>query len=139
MHIMLWQGKEVKMDLLHCVLSWKQKLSMPEVLHSKTEGARWTPELGRWLAQVRQTGLSLSSPSEVSEVDSQRLSELLCTLSMAAISPRDVLMVCLAGSRLYNLALPTSDKDYIVVFRQPTVELLSSIVQKSVSSCRVGR
>jgi len=45
---------------------------------------------------------------------------------MAHIPPSDVLAVCEAGSRLYDLALPTSDTDYIVIYRHSTQQLIST-------------
>ncbi len=45
---------------------------------------------------------------------------------MSHIPPSDVLAVCEAGSRLYNLAMPTSDTDYIVIYRHSTQVLIST-------------
>ena len=36
------------------------------------------------------------------------------------MTPEDVLVVARAGSHMYGLATPTSDTDYIIVFREPT-------------------
>jgi len=126
----------VRQDLLDCILSWKESLS--EVSRPKTETVgNWSPELGQWLADLRQQDLQLALPKAVSQTDFSRLKELLHTLNLGGISPDNVLLVCLAGSRLYNLALPSSDNDYIVVFRQPTCELLASIGQLTVSTSYV--
>ena len=53
---------------------------------------------------------------------------------MGSIPPSDVLAVCEAGSRLYDLALPTSDTDYIVIYRHSTQHLISSPNSVKVSS-----
>ena len=127
------QGNEVRRELLDCVLAWKKSLSEGSQPDSKSVGS-WSPELAQWLADLRQQSLQVSLPEEVSQTDFRRLSELLHTLNLGSISPKNVLLVCLAGSRLYDLALPSSDKDYIVVFRQPTRDLLASIAQLTVSS-----
>lgn len=120
------------MELLDCILAWKDGLS--EKPHPQSESrSMWSAELGHWLAEQRREGLNVSPTPHVSEVDCNRLSELLHTLSLSNLHPRDILMVCLAGSRLYNLSVPTSDKDYIVVFRQSTQNLLSCVDQLSVS------
>lgn len=130
------QGLERKAQLLECLLSWKQDLcaaGLPE--HTTAPESLWTPELGQWLARVRLNGVTVKTPSPMSETDELRVSELLCSLNMGKIAAIDVLMVCLAGSRLYNLSLPSSDKDYIVVFRRPTVDLVSSTTLSSVCAC----
>lgn len=36
------------------------------------------------------------------------------------MTPENILVVAEAGSHMYGLATPTSDTDYIIVFRQPT-------------------
>ena len=127
------QGLERKAQLLDCVLAWKLELTEAELPQQRTlHDCLWTTELGQWLTSVRLNGLTLRTHSPLSDSDHQRVSELLCSLKLERIAASDVLMVCLAGSSLYNLSLPTSDKDYIVVFRQPTGLLVSSIKQPSV-------
>lgn len=93
----------------------------------------WTPELGKWLADVRLDGASLSPPSPLSDGDKQCLSELLKGLKVTGIEPEQILVVCEAGSKLYNLALPTSDSDYIIIFQHPTNAILSSLNSLKVS------
>lgn len=110
-------------SLLRIILSWKTRLESNEILDS---GDLWTPELGAWLSSVRLDGVSLSPPVEPAESERKSLSVLLESIGMASIPPCDVLAVCEAGSRLYDLALPTSDRDFIVIYRHPTQYLISS-------------
>ena len=127
------------MQLLECVLSWKQGLcaeGLPQCITAP--GGQWTTELGQWLARMRLNGLLMKAPPPLAPADHQAVSELLCTLNLEEIAPPDVLLICLAGSTLYNLSLPTSDKDYIVVFRRPTLDLISSTNQPSVCMCVGG-
>ena len=125
------QGVFDRESLLRCVLAWKAKLESCKITG---RGDPWTPELGAWLSAARLDGVTLSPPVDPTESDKQRLAVLLKDIGMASISPSDVLAVCEAGSRLYNLALPTSDTDYIVIYRHPTQQLISSC-----RSLKVGR
>ena len=36
------------------------------------------------------------------------------------VATRDVVLVARGGSQMYGLALPTSDTDYIIVYKEPT-------------------
>ena len=120
-------------SLLRCVLAWKAKLESCKITD---HGDLWTPELGAWLSSVRLDGVTLSPPVDPAESDKQRLASLLKDIGMSSIPPCDVLAVCEAGSRLYNLALPTSDTDYIVIYRHPTQQLISSC--RSLKVCRLN-
>lgn len=117
------QGVFARERLLRCVLSWKSRLGSYK---TTDHGELWTPKLGEWLSSVRLDGVTLSPSVDPGESDKQRLTSLLKDIGMAGIPPCDVLAVCEAGSRLYNLALPTSDSDYIVIYRHPTQKLISS-------------
>ena len=108
------------------VLEWKKHLCVAE-LPGGEEREMWTSELGQWLTDVRLKGASLSVPPSLSAPDELRLSELLGQLKLDGIDPQDVLVVCEVGSKLYNLSLPTSDSDYIVIFHHPTAAILSSV------------
>ena len=46
-------------------------------------------------------------------------------MGITSVTPEDVLVVARAGSHMYGLATPTSDTDYIIVFREPTEVSLS--------------
>lgn len=97
----------------------------------------WSTELGQWLSDVRLgDGVALSAAPSLCEADEQRLSELLSQLKLAGIQPQDVLVVCEVGSKLYNLSLPTSDSDYIVIFRHPTTAILTSV--RSLKVCCIA-
>jgi hypothetical protein len=122
--------KEVLFD--H-VLEWKKHLcELP--LPSGNSKEMWTTELGQWLTEVRLgEGVALSALPSLCEVDENRLSQLLTQLNLGGIDAQDVLVVCEVGSRLYNLSLPTSDSDYIVIFRHPTAAILSSVHSLKVS------
>ena len=111
-------------DLLEVVLSWKSRLEEQVMKHPPAP--LWRKELGQWLASVRLGGVSLCQTSVPSISDQKKIGELLDTIGMSTIQSCDVLMMVEAGSRLYNLALPTSDIDYIVVYRHPTNQLLES-------------
>jgi predicted nucleotidyltransferase len=49
---------------------------------------------------------------------------------MSSIKPEQVLLVTIAGSALYNLKVPDSDVDYLVVYAIP-IEVIASHTQPS--------
>lgn len=63
---------------------------------------------------------ALYPPAQPTTVTEDFLRELLSSQGLSSILPRDVLVVARAGSHMYNLATPTSDVDYIIVYREPT-------------------
>ena len=48
------------------------------------------------------------------------LRTLLDSEGLKKVNTCDVIVVARAGSQMYNLALPTSDTDYIIVYKEPT-------------------
>ena len=84
-------------------------------------------EVGEWLAAVRMDGVDLTEVERPHPSDHQRLANLMESIGVKGIDPAQVLVVAEAGSHLYNLSLPTSDTDYIVIYRHPTETLISSI------------
>lgn len=117
----------MKNDMFESVLNWKKALSEKGLPTGGTSEV-WSDELGQKLAEIIMDGVVLAIPSTLSDSDHLKLSNLLPSLNLAGIAPADVLVVCEAGSRLYNLALPTSDVDYIVIFRHPTTTIISSVL-----------
>lgn len=119
------------------MLAWRQQLSEKGVLAgwagtaSQCAGGGseepWTAELGQWLADVSLCGTPLPALPPLLSDSRQRLSELFASLKLSGFEPEQVLVVCEAGSKLYNLSLPTSDTDYIIIFQHPTYAILSSL------------
>ena len=60
------------------------------------------------------------SPPVPPPSDQDRLRQLLASLGLLSLDPANLLVVAAAGSQMYNLATPTSDTDYIIVYREPT-------------------
>ena len=58
--------------------------------------------------------------SELPSATSVHVKELLQAAGVPSLTPEQVLVVAKGGSRMYNLATPTSDTDYIVVYRDST-------------------
>ena len=52
--------------------------------------------------------------------DQEKLTAFLVSMGITSVTPENILVVAEAGSHMYGLATPTSDTDYIIVFRQPT-------------------
>ena len=108
-------------------MEWKKELcetGFPS--KGSVELQRLQLELEKWLVEIRMDGLHLVTPPGPCDEDKQRLSELLQGIKLNAVEPNHMLAVIEAGSRLYNLALPTSDTDYILIFRHPITAVLSS-------------
>ena len=84
-------------------------------------------DLGEWLAAVRLDGVGLIKLAQPSLVDQERLAKLLNSIGVGGIEPTNILVAAEAGSHLYNLTLPTSDTDYIIIYRHPTHALISSV------------
>jgi hypothetical protein len=89
-------------------------------------------EVGEWLATVRMDGVGLTEMETPCPSEHQRLARLMESIGVEGIDPTQILVVAAAGSHLYNLSLPTSDTDYIVIYRHSTPTLLSSISQLKV-------
>lgn len=122
--------------LFHHVLEWKKQLCDAELPAGEGKEV-WSTALGQWLSNVRLgDGVALSVPPSLCEADEQRLSELLSQLRLGGIHPQDVVVVCEVGSKLYNLSLPTSDSDYIVIFHHPTAAILTSV--RSLKVCGIA-
>ena len=54
-----------------------------------------------------------------------KLRALLKEIS-ADINPDDVIVLAEAGSKMYSLSTPTSDTDYIIVYRNRTEDIIST-------------
>ena len=91
-------------------------------------------EVGEWLATVRMDGVGLTEVEKPRPSDHQQLARLMESIGVEGIDPTQILVVAAAGSHLYNLSLPTSDTDYIVIYRHSTQTLISSIGQLKVLS-----
>ena len=89
-------------------------------------------EVGKWLASSRMDGIGLTEVETPSPSDHLRLTHLMESIGTEGIDPTQILVVAKAGSHLYNLSLPTSDTDYIVIYRHPTETLISSVSQLKV-------
>ena len=83
--------------------------------------------LGEWLAAVRLDGIRLTELTQPCLIDQERLVKLLDSIGIRGIEPTNILVAAEAGSHLYNLTLPTSDTDYIIIYRHPTHALISSV------------
>lgn len=83
--------------------------------------------MGDWLASVRLDGVGLTVVPQPNPPDHELLARLMESIGVHGIDPAQVLAVAEAGSHLYNLTLPTSDTDYIIVYRHPTQALISSV------------
>ena len=127
----LLQG-EVHWDrLLSLVLASKSDLESTEpVKGANSDSLR---EVGDWMATVRMDGVGLTEVPKPHPSDHQRLAQLMESIGVGGIDPTHILVVAEAGSHLYNLSLPTSDTDYIVIYRHPTDTLISSVNQLKVT------
>jgi len=54
-----------------------------------------------------------------------KLKALLAEIS-ADVNPDDIIVLAEAGSKMYGLSTPTSDTDYIIVYRNPTQDIIST-------------
>jgi len=54
-----------------------------------------------------------------------KLETLLKEIS-ADIDPDDIIVLAEAGSKMYGLSTPTSDTDYIIVYRNRTEDIIST-------------
>ena len=61
-----------------------------------------------------------------------KLRALLKEIS-ADINPDDVIVLAEAGSKMYGLSTPSSDTDYIIVYRNRTEDIISSTSNLKVS------
>lgn len=54
-------------------------------------------------------------------------------MGITSVTPENVLVVAESGSHMYGLATPTSDTDYIIIYREPTE--VSIVIFQSGLSC----
>jgi len=52
---------------------------------------------------------------------------------LADINPDNVIVLAEAGSKMYGLSTPTSDTDYIIVYRNRTEDIISTMSSLKVS------
>ncbi|XP_013086342.2 uncharacterized protein LOC106070901 isoform X1 [Biomphalaria glabrata] len=83
--------------------------------------------LGSWLTSTRLQGKKIK-PFAALPDDHSQLLKIMQEIGgpMAKIQPEQILLVTIAGSALYNLKVPDSDVDYLVVYALPTETLLSA-------------
>ena len=117
--------------LLSLVLSCKSELE--SVAPAADTEPDYRQGLGGWLSAMRLDGVELTTVTTPSVGDHERLAKLMESIGVGGIDPAHVLVAAKAGSHLYNLTLPTSDTDYIIVYRHPTGELISSVTLLKVS------
>ncbi|XP_005108346.1 uncharacterized protein LOC101861911 [Aplysia californica] len=125
------QPHNCKHELFDLIMAWTAELRplsnalKPQA--AKSNQNQVSLAIGKWMMQTRLQGREVA-PSSVIEDEVSHLASLLTKVGgpVAAMSPADVLMVAVAGSAMYNLNTPSSDIDYLVVYRVPTQTLLSS-------------
>ena len=61
-----------------------------------------------------------------------KLKALLKEIS-ADINPDNVIVLAQAGSKMYGLSTPTSDTDYIIVYRNQTEDIISTTTNLKVN------
>ena len=61
-----------------------------------------------------------------------KLKTLLKEIS-ADINPDNVIVLAQAGSKMYGLSTPTSDTDYIIVYRNQTEDIISTTTNLKVN------
>jgi len=61
-----------------------------------------------------------------------KLKTLLAEIS-ANVNPNDIIVLAEAGSKMYGLSTPTSDTDYIIVYRNSTQDIIATTVILKVS------
>lgn len=111
-------------------------LSCKTSLESVTPVAEAGPDhrlgLGGWLSAMRLDSICLTEVVKPSVADHDRLAKMMESIGVSGIDPAHILVAAKAGSHLYNLTLPTSDTDYIVIYRHPTEDLISSVTHLKV-------
>lgn len=114
-------------ELLRLVLSSKAELENTRPAGEVDSGL--SRDLGEWLAAVRVggAGLQVTDVAQPSFSNQQRLAKLMEAIGVPGIDPAHILVAAEAGSHLYNLTLPTSDTDYIIIYRHSTQALVSSV------------
>ena len=61
-----------------------------------------------------------TTPTDPDTSISTSLRSLLDAEGLMGVATRDVVLVARGGSQMYGLALPTSDTDYIIVYKEPS-------------------
>ncbi|XP_019852087.1 PREDICTED: uncharacterized protein LOC109581994 isoform X1 [Amphimedon queenslandica] len=115
-----FEGLVHKEQLLELLLKVEQRVTEGiEKVH--TSRLKCTIDYGEWLTKMRMEGANFLLPQKLESdlhVDPHR--DFLDSLYLRSIHSHDVILIAKAGSHMYNLAVPTSDTDYVVVYRKPT-------------------
>lgn len=78
-------------------------------------------KIRQWLWQIRTDGIVLTSPTEPAPQALIKIQQVVKLVGkpLSELEPRQLLVLCEAGSHLYNLSTPTSDTDYLAVYVAP--------------------
>lgn len=113
---------ESRSKLAEYILNMKKKVTDKQNNIPK-ENFEWSSELSKWTAKTRTEGVNYSF---LSQCDSDPHRNFLDSHNLSFLHSRDLVMVAKGGSHMYNLATPTSDIDYIVIYKQPTETIINT-------------
>ncbi|KAH9500065.1 hypothetical protein Btru_076509 [Bulinus truncatus] len=126
-----------KQELFDLLMQWIRDLKAETV--NKTAASIKTSNkiLGTWLMTTRLQGRKPKLLPALSDAHSQLL-KIMQEIGgpVASMKPEQIVLVTIAGSALYNLKVPGSDVDYLVVYVSPVETILSatSKIQESYES-----
>ncbi|KAK3091443.1 hypothetical protein FSP39_019882 [Pinctada imbricata] len=115
-----------KRDIFDVLVKWRDSTvdSMKKFKH--TDHTEVEAIVGRWQMDVRLNGRQLSVDRAIGD-EFSNLTKLMSDIGgpVSTFQPEQILLVARAGSYLYGLSTPTSDIDYLIVYKEPTKNILS--------------
>ncbi|XP_062516579.1 uncharacterized protein LOC134191942 isoform X2 [Corticium candelabrum] len=115
-------------QLLGHLLQWKSQVDdlCEQAKDLKTSNV--SERVKKWLWQIRTVDISLAPPQEPGPDALAKIQEIgkLVGSPLSELQPNSLVVLCKAGSHMYNLSTPQSDTDYLAVYVEPHDRIFSS-------------
>ncbi|XP_071104057.1 uncharacterized protein [Haliotis cracherodii] len=127
---MYQEGGGTKHEFFPILVEWKEELDAKLKSFQFSKPAELEQVIGGWMASTRLQGRQLH-PLTCIEDERSSLVKLMEMIGgpVKKMEPSQILLVARAGSYMYGLSTPDSDVDYMVVYAEPNMTVLSACRQ----------
>ncbi|XP_067686771.1 uncharacterized protein [Haliotis asinina] len=124
---MYQEGGGTKHEFFPILVKWKEEIDPQLKSFQFTKAAGLEQIIGGWMATTRLQGRQLI-PLKCIEDQHSSLVKLMDMIGgpVRKMEPSQILLVARAGSYMYGLSTPDSDVDYMVVYAEPNMNVLSA-------------
>ncbi|CAH1789226.1 unnamed protein product [Owenia fusiformis] len=136
----LYQDEDVtRQDVFQLILRWKSDLDELMKTHKFTKIESVDECIRDWLMHVRAGPNPSFRKICVEKGQEEYLGSLKRKVGghVEAMKPEQILMVAQAGSKLYDLATPDSDVDFVIIYAEPIEKILGT--SKRLNECDESR